>query len=329
MKSMPMTIFIILGISVILIGVNQSVALQQVAGPLIIEVEPGKSNTVQWGLVSDKDDVTEIQISAEGEGAQLLSFQKTLSIEPGQLAFVDITVSVPDNYPADIELNPTIVATEFGETGGATVLNIQMKKTLTIKIISVESYVEQDQIPLPESTQEQSQCGPNQILVDGQCVDKVPVTPEESICGPGTVLVNGQCVAEKKISEEKVAEKGGCLIATATYGTELAPQVQLLREIRDNTVLSTHSGATFMSVFNSFYYSFSPTVADLERQSPLFKEMVRAAITPMISTLAIFQYVDIDSEAKMLGYGIGIILLNIGMYFVSPFVVIKKLRYNK
>ncbi|MDA1125249.1 MAG: peptidylprolyl isomerase, partial [Crenarchaeota archaeon] len=37
-------------------------------------------------------------------------------------------------------------------------------------------------------------------------------------------------------------EGGGCLIATATYGSELAPQVQFLREIRDNTVLQTQSG---------------------------------------------------------------------------------------
>jgi peptidyl-prolyl cis-trans isomerase B (cyclophilin B) len=119
---------------------------------------------------------------------------------------------------------------------------------------------------------------------------------------------------------------GGCLIATAAFGTELAPQIQLLREIRDHTVLETHSGAAFMSVFNSFYYSFSPTVADLERQNPMFKEVVKIAITPMTSTLGILQHVDIDSETEMIGYGIGIILLNIGMYFVAPLLLIHRSR---
>jgi glucose/arabinose dehydrogenase len=131
----------------------------------------------------------------------------------------------------------------------------------------------------------------------------------------------------QSVTAAGVSDKGGgCLIATATFGTELVPQVQLLREIRDNTVLDTGSGVTFMSAFNSFYYSFSPSVADIERQSPLFKEMVKAVITPMILTLAILQYVEIDSESEMLGYGIVIILLNVGMYFVAPLVIISKLK---
>src|SRR3989344_4750576 len=124
-------------------------------------------------------------------------------------------------------------------------------------------------------------------------------------------------------------EEGGCLIATATFGSELAPQVQFLREIRDNTILSTASGTSIMTAFNTFYYSFSPAVADLERQNPLFKETVKVAITPLLSSLSLLQYVDIDSETEMLGYGIGIILLNVGMYFVAPALIIFKIRNRK
>ena len=121
---------------------------------------------------------------------------------------------------------------------------------------------------------------------------------------------------------------GGCLIATATFGSELAPQVQLLRQIRDNAILSTASGTSFMTAFNAFYYSFSPTIADLERQNPAFKETVKIAITPLLSTLSLLQYVDIDTEAEMLGYGIGIILLNIGMYFVVPTILVMRIKSN-
>ena len=156
-----------------------------------------------------------------------------------------------------------------------------------------------------------------------------PVVETESVsepmCGTGTVLKDGVCVVKEKES----SSGGGCLIATAAYGSEMAPQIQFLREIRDNTVLQTESGSVFMTGFNQFYYSFSPAVADYERENPAFKETVKLALTPMLTSLAILNYVDIDSETEMLGYGIGIILLNIGMYFVAPAVIIIKIKNRK
>ena len=121
-------------------------------------------------------------------------------------------------------------------------------------------------------------------------------------------------------------EGGGCLIATAAFGSEMAPQVQFLREIRDNTVMNTQSGATFMTGFNQFYYSFSPYVADYERENPVFKEVVKVTLTPMLTSLTLLNYVQVDTEEEMLGYGIGIILLNIGMYFVAPAAAIIAIR---
>jgi len=127
-------------------------------------------------------------------------------------------------------------------------------------------------------------------------------------------------------SDLSQAEGGGCLIATATFGSEMAPQVQFLREIRDNVVLQTESGTSFMTGFNQFYYSFSPVIADYERENPAFKETVKLALTPLLTSLTLLQYADINSESEMLGYGIGIILLNIGMYFGIPAVFITKFR---
>jgi len=168
----------------------------------------------------------------------------------------------------------------------------------------------------PEPTQ-------TEVIDEEPEVDEEPVMESsQPVCGPGTVLKNNVCVAEQQ-------RGGGCLIATAAFGSEMAPQVQFLREIRDGTVLQTQSGSTFMTGFNQFYYSFSPAVADYERENPAFKETVKIAITPMLTSLAILNYVDIDSEEEMLGYGIGIILLNIGMYFIAPAVVIFKIRKRK
>lgn len=145
--------------------------------------------------------------------------------------------------------------------------------------------------------------------------------PETGICGTGTKFVDGVCVVTNQGG-------GGCLIATAAYGSEMSSQVQSLREIRDNTVLSTDSGNAFMNTFNSIYYSFSPTIADWERQSPIFKNMVQTTITPLLTTLSLLNTVEINSEEEMLGYGIGIIFLNLGIYFAAPaFVIIRVRKY--
>ena len=161
---------------------------------------------------------------------------------------------------------------------------------------------------------------------DEPMIDEEPSmsdTSSQPACGQGTVLKNGVCIVEEKKSG------GGCLIATATFGSEMAPQVQFLREIRDNTVLQTESGVSFMTGFNQFYYSFSPVIADYERENPAFKELVKLTITPLLTSLTILNYVDIDTEEEMLGYGIGVILLNIGMYFVAPAAILFKIKNRK
>jgi len=132
--------------------------------------------------------------------------------------------------------------------------------------------------------------------------------------------------AVSAINQSDSENGGGCLIATATYGSELAPQVQQLRELRDNSLLQTESGTYFMESFNDFYYSFSPIIADYERENPVFREMVKIAITPMITSLSVLNYVDMDSEVEVLGYGISLIVLNVGMYVGVPAVLIVGIR---
>ena len=154
----------------------------------------------------------------------------------------------------------------------------------------------------------------------------------ELVCGMGTVEQDGQCVIEPNkeegtlVDDVIIDEGGGCLIATATYGTELAPQVQQLRELRDNTLLNTESGTSFMNSFNQIYYSFSPHIADYERENPIFKETVKIAIAPLISSLSILNYVEMSSDQEVLGYGISLIMLNIGMYFAVPIIGIVAIR---
>ena len=159
------------------------------------------------------------------------------------------------------------------------------------------------------------------------CAPEYDMCVEDSftIDEPVTLPDDEVTQTEKVVAEEKSTEEGGgCLIATATYGSEMAIEVQQLRELRDNTLLNTESGTAFMGMFNDIYYSFSPTIADMEREHPMFKEAVKLAITPMISSLSLME--NANSESEVLGIGISVIMLNLGMYLGVPAVVVVGIR---
>ena len=165
----------------------------------------------------------------------------------------------------------------------------------------------------------EDQTGPTIIKFEnirntGQETEFALVVVEEAVV-EAIVEVEGT-VVEEVVATQESEEGGGCLIATAAYGSEMAPQVQLLREIRDNQLMNTESGSAFMTGFNELYYSFSPTIADMERENPMFKEAVKLGLTPMLSSLAIMQ--NAESESEVLGLGLSVIALNLGMYIGLP-----------
>ena len=157
-------------------------------------------------------------------------------------------------------------------------------------------------VPLSERITKLGQQGLKEVTYDGEILWDENASPDS--------------MAVKDEKPDKMEEQGGCLIATATYGSEMAPQVQLLREIRDNQLQNTASGMSFMTGFNQLYYSFSPYIADMERENPAFREMVKIGITPLLYSLHVMQYAESDSE--VLGYGIGVIMMNLGMYLAAP-----------
>ena len=156
------------------------------------------------------------------------------------------------------------------------------------------------------------------MKIDVEGILFTPITPETVSFD---IIVGEVSTQPTNPDEEK---GGGCLIATAAYGSEMAPQVQLLREIRDNQLMNTESGSVFMNTFSDVYYSFSPIIADYERENQLFKEVVKITITPMISTLSLME--NAESESEVLGLGLSVIALNIGMYLGLPAIVVIGIR---
>ena len=117
-----------------------------------------------------------------------------------------------------------------------------------------------------------------------------------------------------------------CIIASAAYGSDLAPEVQFLRAFRDQFVESTFAGRCFMRVFNAFYYSFSPVVAAVIQQNPFLSQVTRVLLYPLVVALrlasTIFYALGFTPEFAVVISGIFAATL-IGLLYVTPTAVVK------
>ncbi len=115
--------------------------------------------------------------------------------------------------------------------------------------------------------------------------------------------------------------QSGCLIATAAFGSDLAPQVQQLRLFRDGIALKTYAGSSFMNVFNAWYYSFSPSVANYESQTPWLQNAVRTLIYPLLGILSfstfVYDSLTFGSELGIVAAGITASSL-VGLLYFAP-----------
>jgi len=103
-----------------------------------------------------------------------------------------------------------------------------------------------------------------------------------------TIIGNGGSVTHSATLTVQVPGTAGpCLIATATYGSELSEEVQFLRRFRDNSILKTSTGSNFMTAFNAWYYSFSPSVAGFISDHSSLRPIVKFALYPLIGILRV------------------------------------------
>lgn len=266
----------------------------------------------------------------------LPALSNILSVNNIPLSIVDNVITMP---PGQISLSYTIrdVTTQnFQASSVGSFHTVQIMTGSQVNSFSYDSGIISFSVdydaPILVIIPNSLSSGPFEILLNEKLID------DQSYFQDGNnswIRITPQSNGEIKIMEKTIigeippsSKGGGCLIATATFGSELAPQVQQLRELRDNSLLQTKSGTSFMNYFNNVYYSFSPIVADYERENPFFKEAVKLTIIPMVSSLSILNYVDMDSENSVLGYGISLILLNIGIYFGIPASIIIGIKKN-
>src|SRR3989304_7698561 len=72
---------------------------------------------------------------------------------------------------------------------------------------------------------------------------------------------------------------GGCFIATAAYGTPMAEEIEILREFRDEYLMTNTVGRALVDV----YYRVSPRLAEFITAHPSLKPVVRTGLLPAVA----------------------------------------------
>ena len=91
-------------------------------------------------------------------------------------------------------------------------------------------------------------------------------TPLTVAVTPGAAPIGGE------------GDDDGCFIATAAYGSSLAPEVDVLRQFRDQYLLPSTAGQLLVRA----YYFLSPPVAEFISQQPALKAVIRVALWPLV-----------------------------------------------
>src|SRR5262249_36058760 len=97
---------------------------------------------------------------------------------------------------------------------------------------------------------------------------------------------DGGCKPKPPPNTPPTRSGSGCFIATAAFGSPIAPEVQTLRSFRDNVLLQTRAGEQFFTRFYEHYYRVSPLIVGAMHENSAVKDIVRwSLVTPIIRYL--------------------------------------------
>ena len=197
--------------------------------------------------------------------------------------------------------------------------------TSTIRITSINSFNSQVSLAL-SSVPSGISASLNPVLVipqaNGFAISILTVNvPAGAAGGTYTLLVTGTSGGLSRAATVTLNVRSGCLIATSAYGSELSPEVQFLRGFRDRDVLATFAGSQFMAIFNQFYYSFSPSVAQSISENEILRAVMKMLLYPLIGILHLaamtYDAFPFSNEAGVVASGLVASSL-IGLIYFSP-----------
>ncbi|KPL23578.1 MAG: hypothetical protein AMJ75_05815 [Phycisphaerae bacterium SM1_79] len=169
----------------------------------------------------------------------------------GDACDVSITSITPDHGNQGETLDVIITGTNFA---GAT--EVSFGTEITVNSFNVDS-----------STQIKAS-----ITIDQMCAHR-----------PTTIFVTTPVDTATLEDGFTVELQEGCFIATAAYGTPAAADIEILREFRDEYLLTNAVGRALTDL----YYKVSPPMAQFITEHPVLKPIVRAGLVPAVAMSAI------------------------------------------
>jgi len=188
-------------------------------------------------------------------------------------------------------VNITLTVVDFSTSASPTTLTIAQgeSKTTTVSVLSINNF--NSEVALSVSNWPSgltSSFNPTTVIPPaGQSATSILTIAAAKNAPLGTygLTITGTSGSLVRTLVVTVTVQGLCVIATATYGSELSPEVQFLRGFRDGVVMSTFSGSQFMRVFNAWYYSFSPYLAEFISTNPTLRSITKAVLYPLLRIL--------------------------------------------
>ncbi|MBS7622385.1 hypothetical protein KEJ39_01745 [Candidatus Bathyarchaeota archaeon] len=240
-----------------------------------------------------------------------------------QIHWVNVTLIIVASTDFTLTLNPSSITVRNGSSA-----------TATINVNSINSFSSPVAltVALPSGSGATGSISPASVTPPPNGIGTATLTITAAASAPsgsGTMTITGTCGTKSRVvvATLTVSPTAGrtCIIATATYGSELAPEVYFLRLFRDQSVQSTFAGNQFMNVFNAWYYSFSPTVAEHVKNNLALRNIVKAALYPLIGSLYLAQwaYSMLSFAPELAVVAAGLVASSlIGVVYFAPVVLL-------
>ena len=287
-------------------------------GPFFLQNYNPEARTITLNAFRDNSypfEVGKWKEFEEAKIAKLINVSSPLSINLGSTVTISGDIQTKAKY-SDVKIYYFLKNKE-----GSTVVNGNIKPSSDGKF----------EILLSTSDTAELSTGPNQLKLFA--ISNVALKPDiytTSVIGLATESTFSTPTVSTPPTPPPQAEQqpSGCLIATATFGSELSSEVQFLRNFRDNKILTTEAGSSFMHIFNAWYYSFSPSIADYERDNIWTQQLVKISIYPLIQILVLSEkaFGLFGGESGAIIAGLTASSLIGTMYFFPLMFAIRKIR---